>query len=60
MNTKTQETPSTLGPELTELIEVRALAVFNLGERRVEVGDLVLLPYHRASYAQFLGLVVFV
>ncbi len=47
----------TLGPEMLQPIEVRALIVFGFGDALVQVGDVLRMPRHRAEYAAFLGLV---
>jgi hypothetical protein len=54
----TQQAPqATLGPEMTELVQVRAIQPFIIGNEQIEVGVCVMVPWHRASYLQFLQLV---
>lgn len=55
MNT-IETAPRTLGPELTELVQVRAIQPFVLGDTPIEADALVSVPYHRASYLVFLQL----
>ena len=46
-----------LPEEMLQPVQVRALRRFELGDRVVEVGDVVTVPRHRAEYLRFLQLV---
>lgn len=43
-----------MDPAMLELVSVRALQHFGLGEKLVAVGEIVTVPKHRAEYLRFL------
>lgn len=45
-----------LPPEMLELVQVRCMVAFGLGDRMVQVGDVVNVPRHRGEYLFFLRL----
>ena len=55
--TMEREQNPTFTPEMLTPTEVRALIVFGFGAHMVAVGDVLLMPRHKAEYAKFLGLV---
>jgi hypothetical protein len=46
-----------MDPAMLEPVNVRVLSRFGIGDRLLEVGDVLILPKHRALYAAFLQLV---
>ena len=55
--TLTMEAERELPPDLLECVRVRALAEFGIGEKLVQVGDVVTVARHRADYLRFLQMV---
>ena len=47
-------------PDMRELVAVRALRPFELGEKVVAVGEILSMQKHRADYLRFLQIVEWV
>ena len=45
-----------LPPHMLELVEVRAVMPFGIGDVLVEVGSVITVSRHRGDYLKFLGL----